>query len=296
MRYLLLLSLLAAISLIAPVSSALAAITFSGTSSHRLLRLEQFHGWLCRLHLGRSLRSTMAAKLLRPGAISATAQARRARSPLTVPASYEPIHLSVGYIGNGMLNITNGGAVSSYSSCCIGYSSGTSTASVDGTNSKWNIDGTFFVGYFGNGTLTSPTAAPSSVIISFGGHIGVNSGSAGTVTVDGAGSTWTNSSDLYVGNSGNGTLSITKGATVSTNGYGYVGDNSGSAGMVTVDGAGSKLTTNSSLRVGWEGNGVLNITGGAGVSSSIGTLGDYGGSTGVVTVSGAGSTWGITRI
>ena len=42
------------------------------------------------------------------------------------------------------------------------------------------------------------------------------------VTVDGAGSTWTNSGILYVGNYGSGTLIITDGGTVSS-GYGYIG-------------------------------------------------------------------------
>ena len=48
------------------------------------------------------------------------------------------------------------------------------------------------------------------------------------VTVDGAGSTWTNSGDLYVGNYyGSGTLSITNGGSVS-NANGYIGCSSGS--------------------------------------------------------------------
>ena len=47
------------------------------------------------------------------------------------------------------------------------------------------------------------------------GYIGTVSGSTGVVTVAGTGSTWTNSGDLYVGNSGNGTLNITGGGAVS---------------------------------------------------------------------------------
>ena len=73
------------------------------------------------------------------------------------------------------------------------------------------------------------------------GYIGCTSGSTGTVTVDGTGSTWTNSGDLYVGYYGNGTLNITGGGAVS-NTNGYIGYNSGSTGTVTVDGTGSKWT------------------------------------------------------
>jgi T5SS/PEP-CTERM-associated repeat protein len=46
------------------------------------------------------------------------------------------------------------------------------------------------------------------------GYIGTDSfnhGSTGTVTVDGNGSTWTNSSNLIVGSDGNGTLVIQNG-------------------------------------------------------------------------------------
>jgi len=38
------------------------------------------------------------------------------------------------------------------------------------------------------------------------GFIGLNSGSTSTVTVTGPGSSWTNSGNLFVGNSGTGTL------------------------------------------------------------------------------------------
>ena len=68
------------------------------------------------------------------------------------------------------------------------------------------------------------------------------------VTVSGTGSTWTNSSALYVGYSGSGTLNITDGGAVSST-YGYIGYNSGSTGAVTVDGTGSTWTNSaSSLR------------------------------------------------
>ena len=73
------------------------------------------------------------------------------------------------------------------------------------------------------------------------GYLGYHAGSTGTATVDGTGSTWTNSGYLYIGNSGNGTLNITNGGKVS-NSYGYLGYNSGSTGTATVDGTGSTWT------------------------------------------------------
>jgi T5SS/PEP-CTERM-associated repeat protein/autotransporter-associated beta strand protein len=106
------------------------------------------------------------------------------------------------------------------------------------------------------------------------------------VTVSGAGSSWTNSSDLYVGT---GTLTIQNGGAMS-NGIGYIGYNPGSSGTVTVSGAGSSWTNSGALAVGFSGTGALTIqNGGTVVSNTVGMIGGVFG--GTVTVSGAGSSW-----
>ena len=141
-------------------------------------------------------------------------------------------------------------------------------------------------GYGGVGTMS---ISDGRVIESISGYIGYKSSSMGEVTVDGTGSTWTNSHVLYVGREGSGVLNITDGGQVS-NGYGRIGYRSGSTGVVTVDGSGS--TWNSSrLYVGNSGSGTLNITGGGAVSNGYGRIGVSSGSTGEVTVDGTGSTW-----
>lgn len=122
------------------------------------------------------------------------------------------------------------------------------------------------------------------------GIIGDNAGSTGTATVDGAGSSWTNSSDFYVGHNGNGTLTVSNGGTVSSV-VGFVGRYSTSTSSVTVDGAGSNWTNSSDLLVGYAGSGTLNIRNGGAVSNDYGSVGVDNGATGVVTVDGAGSTW-----
>ena len=96
----------------------------------------------------------------------------------------------------------------------------------------------------------SATGAVSNVY----GFIGRYSGATGNVTVDGAGSSWTNSSDLNVGATGSGTLTIRNGGTVS-NDYGLVGADPGSIGVATVDGAGSTWTTAGEFYLGQSGNG-----------------------------------------
>jgi T5SS/PEP-CTERM-associated repeat protein len=198
---------------------------------------------------------------------------------------------TVGLSGSGTLNITGGGAVSNSSSCFIGGNSGsTGVVTVDGAGSTWtNSSAYFYVGHSGNGTLN--ITGGGAVSNSLWGTIGNYSGSTGVVTVDGAGSTWTNSGTLTVGNSGSGTLNITDGGAVS-NSYSYIGNQYDSTSVVTVDGAGSTWTNSALFYVGHSGNGTLNITGGGAVSiSSNGTIGYNTNSMGEVTVRGAGSTW-----
>jgi len=122
------------------------------------------------------------------------------------------------------------------------------------------------------------------------GAIGLQSGSAGLVTVSGGGSAWANSSELSVGDSGEGTLQITSGGVVS-NTYGSIGLQSGSAGAVTVSGGGSAWANSSDLSVGDSGEGTLEIDNGAVVGNYYGVIGLQSGSAGDVTVSGTGSTW-----
>ena len=92
--------------------------------------------------------------------------------------------------------------------------------------------------------------------------IGNNSPSTGLVTVDGSGSTFTNDAYLYIGHSGDGTLQVTNGGTVSNVYDGFIGGSTGSEGLVTVSGVGSKWTTGRDLYVGCYGTGTLEISNG----------------------------------
>jgi outer membrane autotransporter protein len=117
------------------------------------------------------------------------------------------------------------------------------------------------------------------------------SGSTGTVNVDGIGSTWTNSGNLFVGNMGDGTLYITNGGSVESS-DGHIGQNTGS-GTVTVDGAGSAWNMRR-LRMASSGNGILNISNGATVTTSDSAiLSSDSDSVATVTVDGTGSTLSI---
>ncbi len=106
-------------------------------------------------------------------------------------------------------------------------------------------------------------------------------------------SPWTISGDLIVGELGTGTLTIEDGGAVTDTG-GYIGNSSGSSGVVTVTGGGSIWDNTGDLVVGNYGDGTLTIEDEGEVDSSYGTIGLQWGSTGAVTVSGAKSSWEIT--
>ena len=130
----------------------------------------------------------------------------------------------------------------------------------------------------------------------FGGFVGNLPGSQGTVTVSGAGSTWTNIGNVVVGGLGTGTLTIQNGGTVNSAGGGSIGLSVGSTGTVTVTGPGS-IWNNSpggGLNIGSFGTGTLTITNGGMVINNTAftaNIGNGAGSLGTVRVAGAGSTW-----
>lgn len=157
------------------------------------------------------------------------------------------------------------------------------TTTVDGSGllPEWNLTGPLYV----NGAMNILNGGSVSNTTSY---IGDTLGSAGTVTVTGAGSRWNNAYSIIAGYNGEGNLSISDGATVSSSNS-YIGHASGSAGTVMVTGAGSSWNNTYSIVAGLGGKGNLTISDGATVSSSNSYIGNNAGSTGTVTVNGAGS-------
>ncbi len=152
-------------------------------------------------------------------------------------------NIVVGGLGTGTLTIQDDGLMSSGSGS-VGQSAGsTGTVTVTGPGSTW-INGTsggLNIGSFGTGTLT--VANGGKVIDIVPGpvaNIGNDAGSLGTVTVTGAGSTWSNSSGLNIGNLGTGTLTIADSGVVSAviNGPIVIAANAGSIGTLNI-GAGA---------------------------------------------------------
>ena len=191
--------------------------------------------------------------------------------------------LIVGDTGTGILNVFNGGVVTSDAGY-LGYSaSGDGSVGVTGTGSSWSVVDRIWVGYEGNGSLTVSDGATVSSAI---GNIGYSATSTGGVTVTDAGSAWTMSSALSVGIGGVGYLTVSDGGAVTSNGL-YVGDEAGSYGEVTVYGAGASLDVGGGFFfIGHEGTGVLNVQDSATVTvtTSSNTVGSAAGSSGTINV------------
>ncbi|MET3648988.1 autotransporter domain-containing protein [Phyllobacterium ifriqiyense] len=152
----------------------------------------------------------------------------------------------------------------------------------------WNVGGVLNVGDAGAGTLT---VKGGGIVTSTYGQIGVQAGGDGTVTVSGSGSGWLSNSSIYVGYFGTGTLNIEDGGVVSNAQSGYIGNDPGSIGVVTVTGVGSSWVNDNYLSVGYMGNGALTVADGGRVTNNFGYIGANLGSIGTVSVSGGGSSW-----
>lgn len=232
--------------------------------------------------------------------------------------------LSVGSNGTGRLTIANGGVVFNTSGSIASGTGGTGigTVTVTGAGSTWNNSTTLIIGTSGQGGLTVTNGGTVTNTIGRIGHFTPPGGSGmaafpggtgtGSVTVSGPGSTWTNTSTLFVGSGGSGVLTIENGGRVNSFGANigtYVGSadlGSSGTGAVTVRGAGSTWAASTGgglVVVGqYGGTGTLLIEDGGTVTAG-GPIFFIGGNTGSpgenpeipdaeghVTVSGVGST------
>ncbi len=168
--------------------------------------------------------------------------------------------LYIGLVGNGILNITGGGAVINYDYGYLGdYGSATGTARIDGTNSHWTNNNELYVGFYGKGRLEITGGGEVSNTFGYIGY-DVNiydqppSVGTGMITVDGVNSKWTNSSSLYVGDYGKGTLNISGGASVtatsaSVNSQSLLVIDVGNSSQLSIDGGSGAITNNGTIRI-----------------------------------------------
>ncbi len=162
----------------------------------------------------------------------------------------------VGYKGTGLLSIANGGLVANPAGYVGYYAGSTGMVTVDGPGSTWT-NGSLHVGENSPGTVRVTNGGSVSCL---GTTLAQNATGNGTVIVDGIGSTWTHTGTFYAGYNGTGKVMITNGGNVNYAGTGndsvIIGLNSGSSGIVIVDGTGSTWnhTGTGTLDVGWSGS------------------------------------------
>ena len=165
--------------------------------------------------------------------------------------------LDVGDRGNGTLTIEEGGTVTSATVHIASFNAGTNgAAKVTGLGSTWNSTGQFVVGYVGEGTLDIEEGGSVSSWHTF---IGRDKNQVGKATVTGQDSAWDVGGILFVGYNGLGELNIEAGGELTNSAAGFIGRLSNGSGVATVTGAGSTWNNLSSLNVGDEGAGTLNI-------------------------------------
>ncbi len=218
--------------------------------------------------------------------------------------------IDVGEGGDGQMLIAQGATVRVKHDVTIGsWNTSTGTVTVDGPGTFWDVGSLgssgLMVGKAGSGTLqiTHGAAVHSEISV-----IGDWTEASGSVTVDGAGSIWTNygenllgifSNDLpepfetvnlVVGEAGHGSLAVTDGGTAITGGV-VVGWDVGSTGAVAVQGSGSQWLMADALLVGYQGEGTLQIADAAQVQNADAFIAYAPGSTGHVTVTGKDSSW-----
>ena len=149
----------------------------------------------------------------------------------------------------------------------------TFSGNVEPAPTSWTTLKTCYVGRTANGALTIDSG---SSLGSYDSYIGYDSGVIGMLTVNGHNTSWLTTHDLHVGFLGSGTLNITTGGYVHSSFLSTIGYHAGSAGIVKVDGMGSQwsITNGGTLfigygQVGYRGRGILNITGGGSVITSV---------------------------
>ena len=161
----------------------------------------------------------------------------------------------------GSLSITGGALVSN------GAATDQGTIGVDGTGTAWNVNDYVIV----TGPLSLGTPTIGTANVGDGAHVtnrvaivGSNRGS-GQVFVDGAGSTWSTTEELYIGLDGGGQFNVTGGAQVNS-GTVQLGVSLGSIGTANVDA--STWTSADDIDVGIVGTATLTVTNGGIVSAA----------------------------
>ena len=182
-------------------------------------------------------------------------------------STFQPANLFVGNGGPGTVTVQNGGNVTPTGYIIIGHG-GVGQITVTGAGSSLTATADRLdIGQSKNGSgalLIENEGSGSAKVV----NLAISAGSSGTLTVTGAGSSFTmgSLSLLTIGESGNATVNVLDGATFTHQGNGLdLGENATGSGSLVVDGAGSLFsTTATNAYVGHPSSPSLGIVGGNG--------------------------------
>jgi autotransporter family porin len=182
--------------------------------------------------------------------------------------------VTVGAAGQGAISVTAGGTLSAgatttLTGIAIGSDGGAGLLSVSGGNVY--VSGQTSVGDSSSGTLNigassvfADAASGISAVV-----LGAESGVSGSMLVNGGGAVAGLTGGLIVGSDGTGALTVENQGLLTVSNYAgeaapgiVVGAGSGSSGALTVE-SGAKMTAKTGIAVGSQGDGLLDVAGGA---------------------------------
>ncbi len=208
--------------------------------------------------------------------------------------------LYVGQSGSGEVQIgdiafsVGGGTVAAKNAVMAAAPTSGGFISVIGHDSKLEIEQDLVIGSRGYGQLSAAEGGQISAGRTF---LAAEPGSTAYVEVSGVNSTWTTDDAVVVGGYGQADATVFNGAQASAS-YTEIAQGPGSTGTLTITGAGSRWDTTTvdpgvCLDVGFEGDGILTISGGGAMAlwgPGCDTYAGYAaGSSGTIQVTGAGS-------
>lgn len=191
---------------------------------------------------------------------------------------------ALGVSGVGILNVQNGGVVTSRF-CEIGVqSSGSGSATVTGAGSRWDMSPFGAgVGINGIGTLSIQS---SGVVTSVGADIGKETSGNGEVTIAGTGSLWDVNGVITVGARGDGDLLVNAGGRVEADRI-LMGRFAGATANMVINGEVDIDSDGAYLYIGYEAPSTVTLNGTLSISDPGGTIGGDDGYTIVGSSSGA---------
>jgi T5SS/PEP-CTERM-associated repeat protein len=155
-------------------------------------------------------------------------------------------NVTVGAQGRGTINVSAGGRLVSTSSTIGEVSQADGQVTISDPLSQWQVNGSVNIGQSGRGKLYLLDGG--SLRTTTGSTLGSALNSVGQVEISGEGSLWnTVSGTLNLGTTGTGILHILDGGRATVGGQVQLGSNTGSRGVVVVDGANSVLSATGSF-------------------------------------------------